>query len=203
MPRLDLKRAAYLQVRLSRLVEARDNFRYPPKLIGGVDVAYRRGVAIGVAVVLDYESLEEVEHRKYAIKVDVPYIPTFLAFREIPAMVGALNSLENRPDIVLVDSHGLMHPRGLGAASHLGVVMEMPTIGVAKSPLVGRVRGDNFIEYRGRIVGYMMNRNLYISVGHRVSLRTAIRIVGRVTRGTIPEPTRLAHNYSSIYKSRM
>ena len=81
--------------------------------------------------------------------------------------------------------------------------MEMPTIGVAKSPLVGRVRGDNFIEYRGRIVGYMMNRNLYISVGHRVSLRTAIRIVGRVTRGTIPEPTRLAHNYSSIYKSRM
>ena len=113
MPRLDLKRAAYLQVRLSRLVEARDNFRYPPKLIGGVDVAYRRGIAIGVAVVLDYESLEEVEHRKYAIKVDVPYIPTFLAFREIPAMVGALNSLENRPDIVLVDSHGLMHPRGL------------------------------------------------------------------------------------------
>ena len=113
MPRLDLKRAAYLQVRLSRLVEARDNFRYPPKLIGGVDVAYRRGIAIGVAVVLDYESLEEVEHRKYVIKVDVPYIPTFLAFREIPAMVGALNSLENRPDIVLVDSHGLMHPRGL------------------------------------------------------------------------------------------
>lgn len=193
MVRLDLKKAAYLQRRLSSLVKTYDDYREPIEYICGVDVAYKRRYSIGAATLLKYDTLDLIEYGVYITESRVPYIPTYLAFREIEPMAGAIRKLSIRPDIVLVDSHGLIHPRGLGAASHLGVVLNIPTIGVAKSPLVGKPNEEGIIYLNGRPVGYKVSDRLYISIGHRVSLTSAIKIVLSVLRDSVPEPTRLAH----------
>ena len=200
MPRLNLKKAAYLQRRLAGKVITVDDFNKPIRYIGGVDVAYKRRMGIGVATLLEYDSMKLVEYKHYITEVDVPYVPTFLAFREIPPMVGAIEKLDRKPDIMLVDAHGLVHPRGLGAASHIGVVLDIPTIGVAKSPLVGKVDEEGYIVYKGKRVGYKLGPKLYVSIGHRVSLETAIEIVKNTLRNSIPEPTRLAHIYANKLK---
>ena len=193
MVRLDLKKAAYLQRRLSSLVKTYDDYKTPIEYIGGVDVAYKKKYSIGVATLLKYDTLELIEYGVYITESRVPYIPTYLAFREVEPMAGAIMKLNIKPDIVLVDSHGLIHPRGLGAASHLGVVLDIPTIGVAKSPLVGKPDEEGIIYLNGRAVGYKVSDRLYISIGHRVALPSAIKIVLHVLRDTVPEPTRLAH----------
>ena len=193
MVRLNLKKAAYLQRKLSELVITKDMFNKPIKYIAGVDVAYKKKYAIGVAYILDYDKVEPLTYSVYIVESKVPYIPTYLAFREIWPMAGALLKLKIKPDITLVDSHGLIHPRGFGAATHLGVVLNLPTIGVAKSPLVGKVDKDGYIHVNNKKVGYKFSPKLYISIGHRVSLESAIEIVKHVLRNSIPEPTRLAH----------
>ncbi len=200
MVRINLRKAAYLQRKLSSLVKTYDEFNQPIRYIAGVDVAYRKGKAIGVAALLDYKDLNLIEYGIYITESRVPYIPTYLAFREIPPMVGAIKRLSIEPDITLVDSHGLIHPRGLGAASHLGIVLNIPTIGVAKSPLVGKPNEDGYIILNGRKVGYKVSDKLYISIGHRVSLNSAIKIVLHVLRNVVPEPTRLAHNKATEIK---
>jgi deoxyribonuclease V len=137
---------------------------------------------------------------------DFPYVPGYLGFREVPALVAAWARLSPRPDLLLVDGQGLAHPRGLGLASHLGVVLDIPTIGVAKSLLVGEATpgpeaGDTApILHKGAVIGMALRtrrgaRPLYVSVGHRVSLGTAVALVRAACDGRrLPVPIRAAHD---------
>ncbi|HEW94330.1 endonuclease V [Candidatus Geothermarchaeota archaeon] len=185
---------------LANKVILKDNFHNPPRNIAGVDVAYIGEYGLGAAVLLDYEGLHTIDEKAALIKVDIPYIPTFLAFRELPPIIKALKRLRTKPDIIMVDAHGRMHPRRCGAASHLGVVLNIPTIGVAKSRLIGKETNNGVIIDKGEVIGIKLDRNVYVSIGHRISLETAVKIVSKTKIYKIPEPVRRAHNYAERVK---
>jgi len=202
--KIDLRKARYAQILISKKAIEEDSFNHPIRNVGGVDVAFKSNYSIGAAVVLSYDDLRVLEKAFYVSEVKVPYIPTYLAFREIRAMIGAVNRLSIKPDMVLVDAHGKCHPRRAGEATHLGVVLDIPTIGVAKSHLTGKEREDGYIvDNDGEVLGYHLMPNVYVSVGHRISLKTAIKIVKKLTVYGIPEPTRQAHIYANEVKSKL
>ncbi len=199
------------QRRLAEKVSEEDEAR-PPRTFGGVDVAYAGDRAFAAAVVLDAGTLEARETRACEVDVDFPYIPTFLAFREFPAVRAALEELRTKPDVVFVDGHGRLHPALFGFACFAGVQLEVPTIGIAKHPLAGRaapasehLHGAVPLELEGRVRGYAWAppgaaRAFYISVGHRVSLPTALAMAQRATRQKYPEPLLLADRLSKERK---
>jgi len=148
---------------------------------------------------------------------DLPYLPGFLAFREAPALVQTYQQLcgpnnEGRPDCLIVDGHGVSHPRGLGIASHLGVLLDCPSIGVAKSILVGKPDGELGnqvgdtvpLRWKGQVLGLVLRTRpnvqpVYVSIGHRVSLETALDVVLKcLGKYRLPEPTRQAHNAANV-----
>jgi len=186
----------------------RDALREPVRLVAGADVSYDRGspVLYAAVVVLDAESLELVEIGAATLRATFPYVPGYLSFRELPALLAAFAQLLRRPDLVLCDGHGRAHPRRFGLACHLGVALDLPVIGCAKSRLVGTHRkpgprrGAHVALCNGaeRIGSVLRTRKgvapVYVSVGHRVSLATARRLVLRFTpRFRVPEPIRAAH----------
>lgn len=199
--------AAGLQRRLARVVVDRDEFS-PPRLVGGADLSYDRssGLFLAAVVCLDGKSGALVEVGRHVGRIAFPYVPGFLSMREGPGLIRALEGMRHRPDLLICDGHGRAHPRRLGLASHVGVALDLPTIGVAKSRLTGRHRepgarrgcsvalvdGEEII---GRVVRTRTGvRPVFVSVGHRVSLRSAVRICLKWARPyRLPEPTRLAH----------
>lgn len=199
--RIDLEKARRVQMIMAKKAIEEDDFNKPLKYVAGIDVAFKSNFSIGSAVVLDFENLNVLEKSFYVTEVKVPYIPTYLAFREIMAMVGAIRKLSIKPDIVLVDAHGKCHPRRAGEATHLGVLLNIPTIGVAKSYLTGKERDDGYIVDGDEVLGYRLKSNVYISVGHKISLKTAIEVVKKLTINEVPEPTRQAHIYANEVKS--
>ena len=176
--------------------------------IAGLDVSYAKGsntVWAGV-VVLDFPSLVKIEERWAQSKVSFPYIPGLLSFREIPALLDVLRNIEVEPDLIFCDGQGIAHPRGLGIASHLGVLLRKPTIGCAKSRLVGEFdpvgedRGEHvYLRYQNRIIGAVVRtrsrvKPVFISPGYGVVLKDCIRFVLETCPTyRIPEPTRQAH----------
>ncbi|MEM2153363.1 MAG: endonuclease V [Nitrososphaeria archaeon] len=201
--RIDLEKARRIQMMFAKKVLEEDNFEMPIKYVGGIDVAFKSKYSIGAVVVLDFEKLNVIERKFYVSETSVPYIPTYLAFREISVMVGAIRKLSIKPDIFLVDAHGKCHPRRAGEATHLGVLLNVPTIGVAKSYLTGKEREDGFIVDDNEVLGYRLKPNVYISVGHRISLRTAIEIVKKLIIDGMPEPTKQAHIYANEVKNML
>lgn len=198
------------QRRLSRRVsEVDEGGRI--RLVAGADVAYADDIAHAVAVSWDVDAHEATEIVESTTRVDFPYIPTYLGFRELPAIRAAVTALRERPDILLVDGHGRLHPVLFGFACYAGVSLDLPTIGVAKHSLVGRPRpserrGDAVpIAHQGAVRGVAWTppggaRPCFISVGHRISLETAVRTVRDVTIRSIPEPLRLADQMSKKRK---
>ena len=182
------------------------------ELIAGVDVsgANRDGMARGAIVVLRYPSLEVVERSVVAMEAGFPYVPGLLSFREMPLIIAACRQLSTTPDLFVVDGQGLAHPRRLGLASHLGLVLDVPTIGCAKSILCGK-HGDLGDEPGDRAplvdnsetVGAALRtkrhvKPVYISIGHMIGLDEACRWVLACCKGyRLPEPTRLAHQAAS------
>jgi len=192
-----VSKAHKAQLLLSKRIVA-DN-RLPKKLhrIAGVDVAYYGEVAVSAVAVLDYDSLELLERQTATIQVKFPYIPTLLSFREIPPAVACIKKLKVQPDVVLADGQGFAHPYQFGFASHLGVAIGKPTIGVAKSRLIGEpmtTAGHVFLFQKGQIIGEVVTtkagvKPVYVSVGHLISLGTAVKIVKHcVLNSKIPEP---------------
>lgn len=201
--RIDLEKARRIQMLIAKKVLEEDNFEMPIKYVGGVDVAFKSKYSIGAVVVLDFEKLNVIERKSYVSEVNVPYIPTYLAFREIRVMVGAIKKLSIKPNVFLVDAHGKCHPRRAGEATHLGVLLNVPTIGVAKSYLTGKEMEDGFIVDDNEVLGYRLKQNVYISVGHRISLQTAIEIVKKLIIDEMPEPTKQAHIYANEVKNML
>ncbi len=204
--------ARELQKTLASRLLLSDDFG-PLRLIAGVDVGFEEGGAItrAAAVLLDAESLELRAQTIARVPTCMPYIPGLLSFRELPAVLQALEALGQVPDLVFSDGHGIAHPRGLGIAAHLGIITGLPTIGVAKKILTGQHeplgerRGDQVAlqDKVGRQIGTVLRskdkvRPLIVSPGHRVSLQSAPALVMRyVTRYRLPEPTRLADRLAS------
>lgn len=179
-----------------------------PKLVAGVDISSTRAsaVATGAVVVLAYPELSVVERSVVKGEVDFPYVPGLLSFREAPLILAACERLVHTPDVILVDGQGIAHPRRLGLASHIGLLLDLPTIGCAKSILCGYhgLVGDeagSFAEIsdNGEVIGAALRtktgvRPIYVSIGHKVDLQSAVSWAMRCCRGyRMPEPTRLAH----------
>jgi len=182
------------------------------KTVAGVDVGFERAGAVtrAAVVVLDFPSLEPREQAVARQPTRFPYVPGFLSFREAPAVLAALEQLRQAPDLLLCDGQGIAHPRRFGIACHLGVLTDIPSIGVAKSRLIGthgtvpEEKGAWVpLMEAGEVIGAVLRtRNgvkpLYVSIGHRVSLDTAIDYVLRcTTKYRLPETTRLADRLAS------
>jgi deoxyribonuclease V len=167
--------------------------------ICGVDVAYRNNIAYCSAVIMNKVSMKVQHSINLTLKVKHHYVPSFLMLMESEPIINILKSLENRIDILLIDGHGVLHPRRCGLASYVGVIIDRPTIGVAKSMLCGIVRENNFIDVDGVTSGFILTKEkkkpLYVSVGHKINLIDAIEIVMQLVKPKerIPEPLRLAH----------
>jgi deoxyribonuclease V len=180
--------------------------------VAGVDASYHRaaGVTRAAATLLGYPGLEPVSRRVVQRRTRFPYVPGYLSFREAPALLAALGGLPRRPDLILCDGHGLAHPRRFGLASHLGVLLDIPSIGVAKSRLVGshgsvpEARGE-WVPLRdgAETIGAVLRtragvRPVYVSIGHRVDLETSVEVVLHCApRYRLPEPIRRAHALAS------
>jgi deoxyribonuclease V len=180
--------------------------------VAGVDVGFERGGGVmrAAVAVLTFPGLELVDHAVARLPTRFPYVPGLLSFREMPALLAALDRLRIPPDVILCDGHGLAHPRRFGIASHLGVYCGIPTVGVAKSRLTGehgspaQRRGAWVpLRDRGETIGAVLRSKantspIYISIGHRVSLPAAVRLVlACTTRFRLPETTRWAHRLAS------
>jgi deoxyribonuclease V len=177
------------------------------RTVAGIDMS-AKDVARAAVVVLSYPELETLEIARAERPLVFPYVPGFLSFREGPAVLAAFDKLTRTPDLLMFDGQGIMHPRRLGIAAHLGVLLDLPSIGCAKSPLVGRPTGElgpdpgEWVEmtHRGSVIGAMVRtkknvKPLYISVGHKIDLAGAVQWVLACCRGyRLPEPTRRAHN---------
>lgn len=186
----------------------------PPAIgrVAGIDVGFEERGAItrAAVVVLDFSSLMVEETKITHLETRFPYIPGLLSFREAPAILNALADLKIKPDLLMVDGQGLAHPRRFGIACHLGLLCELPAIGVAKSILVGahsplgesRGAWQPLLE-KGEVIGAVLRtrtgmKPIYISIGHRIDLETARKLVLDCSRGfRLPEPIRLAHKLAS------
>lgn len=212
--KFSLEKAQAMQLQLSKLVIRNDTYLENVHSVAGVDVAYLKETSIGAVVVLDFPSLSPIESQIAYVKTRFPYIPTLLSYREIPPALSAIRKLQTHPDVFLVDAHGILHPRQLGFAAHLGLVVDKPTIGVAKNPLCGNAesgtgQGWVHITDRGEIIGAKLfttarKKPVYVSIGHKISLQRAIDIVTRCTKSHItPEPTRKAHLVATGEKMKL
>ncbi|MBZ4039696.1 deoxyribonuclease V [Novilysobacter selenitireducens] len=200
------------QVELAARVSLHDALPCPLRRIAGLDVGFEDGGATtrAAAVLIDARTGSVIEQHVARIETRMPYIPGFLSFRELPALVEALAMLSSTPDLVFVDGHGVAHPRGLGVAAHIGVETGLPVIGVAKKVLVGEFEepgpmpGDRTpLLYKGQRIGTVLRsklrcRPLIVSPGHRVSHETAFeQVLVRLAGYRLPEPTRLADRLAS------
>ncbi len=204
---VDARRAQAIQRELAGQI-SRNGAVIRPRLLAGIDVSVSRfgGTATAAVVVLDYPGLEVVEVQTARGEPGFPYVPGLLSFREAPLALAACAKLNATPDLVIVDGQGIAHPRRLGLASHLGLLLDVPTIGCAKSRLCGQHHepGDEAGSHaeltdNGEVIGAVLRtragvKPVYISTGHKIDLDGAIHWTLKLSRGyRLPEPTRLAH----------
>ena len=187
--------AIRLQKEVAKKVVSKDDFDRIDRVCG-VDVAYSGDTAYCSAVVMEGRSVAETVDSQTAAMY--PYVPGLLMLREAGPVLQTLGMLKSGFDLLLVDGHGLLHPRKCGLACYVGVTLDKPVIGIAKSRLCGTVRPDGFVELGGEVLGYAFSKKLYVSAGHRISLETAMAIVKEL--GT--EPLRLADANSKAQKRR-
>lgn len=207
--------AIQLQKQLAFEVVAHDDFDKSIKTVAGIDLGYdaRNDTSRAAAVVLSFPELALLETAEALLPIQFPYVPGLLSFRETPVAVKALEKLKITPDLILCDGQGLAHPRRFGVACHIGLIADVPTVGVAKSLLVGKFEGLG--ETRGSITP-LVHRNeqvgvalrtkdkvqpVFVSVGHRIGLETATEIVLQCApKYRLPETTRLADKLASYRK---
>ncbi|WP_315789407.1 deoxyribonuclease V [Fischerella sp. JS2] len=209
---LSVEEAIAIQEQMQAEVITSDQLQQPVQYVAGVDMGFEADGTISRAAVavLSFPELELQETSIARRPTSFPYIPGFLSFREIPAVLDALEKIKITPDLILCDGQGIAHPRRFGIACHLGVIIDIPTIGVAKSLLVGKheelpdTRGSwQPLIHKGEIVGAVLRtrvgvKPVYISSGHRISLPTAIDYVLRCTpKYRLPETTRIADKLAS------
>jgi len=183
--------------------------------ISAADQAFLDNRIISGILIMDFSSLEITE-RAFSIEpISFPYIPTFLSFREGPAIVKAFEKLKTRPDLLLIDGAGINHPRSAGLATHIGVALDVPTIGITKKILCGEgeqpsdVGEASPLVYRNKRVGWLLkstkkSKPIVVAPGHRISLESSLSIVKACLRDhKLPEPSRLVHEYANACKKEL
>jgi deoxyribonuclease V len=203
--------AKQIQLELAQKVSLKDQFEVP-RFVAGVDVGFtEKGKTTCAAIaVLNYPELSLFDKSIARCKTVFPYVPGYLSFRELPAVLKALDQLKTIPDMFLCDGQGIAHPRRFGLACHLGVMTNIPSIGVAKSRLIGTYlepgpeKGDwSDLFDNGEHIGIVLRtrtriKPLFISPGHRISMRSAMQwVINCTTRYRLPETTRYAHKLAS------
>jgi len=206
----DLEKLRKIQTETAAKVILEDRFEGPIERVTGFDTAFLDKEAIAGAVTVNYHTMQVMEKKAIKQKMAFPYIPTFLSFREGPLIIKLVKRLKSKPDVLMLDSQGIAHPLFCGCASYVGVMLNQPTIGVAKSKLCGdytqnpeKVGEWVPLRYEGRTVGAVLLskrhcKPIFVSVGHMMTLETAIRVVKHFLIGhKIPEPIRLAHDFTN------
>jgi deoxyribonuclease V len=173
----------------------------------GIDVSYKELNAFCSAVIVNKNTLESIEIANEKSTVKYPYIPGLFILKEAKPLLKILRLLKKSFDVLLVDGHGILHPRKCGLACYIGIIIDKPTIGVAKNLLCGSILENNYIEYNKKILGYRIRKNnkkdIYVSIGHKISLETAVNIVINLTKKKefIPEPLKIADRNSKKYSN--
>jgi deoxyribonuclease V len=209
----NLKELRDLQKKIAKRIILKDLFRKPITSIMGIDLAFKDDRAITAYVMITFPS-QKIIHKKIAISpIEFPYIPTLLSFREGPPIVKGINSLDVKPDVFMINAHGIAHPLFCGCASHVGVLTQTPTIGVAQNNLCGKYKVtpeevDRYepLFYKNKGVGWIFKskkgcRPIFISPGHLVSLESSIEITRRcIGKYKLPSPLYYAHKLASETK---
>lgn len=175
------------------------------KTIAGIDVSYKDNDGFGVAVVMDINNLQIKEIVTTYSKVRFPYIPTYLSYHELPIALKLIKKLDIIPDVIIFDGNGVLHPHSLGLATHGGIILKIPTIGIAKKLLCGELKESNITDnleldviLNGRVVGYGLRskkgiKPVFVSPGNEMSLSTSLSIAKKIIKSRVPEPIRQAH----------
>jgi deoxyribonuclease V len=192
------EKAVALQRRLAPFVKTESKLPKQISCIVGCDATYIRGTTIAAAVSIDYGNLSLRRSEVVEEATTFPYIPGLLAFREGAPVLHAIRGLGETSYLCMVDGHGVAHPRRFGLACFVGLALDRPTVGVAKNPLYGTVKGGRVLDERGCVVAELMTlpetkKTIYVSVGHKISLRDAVQVVRRCLTPQGPLPIRLAH----------
>lgn len=203
------------QQELARLVQIQKP-DFTPTLIAGCDSSFIGATILSVFVVLTYPGLDLLETQWHHGPTELPYIPGFLAFREAPNLLRAYEKLHAVPDLIMVDGHGISHPRRLGIASHLGVLQQKPTMGVAKKILVGKYvepgpskGGYTPLIHRGDLIGYRLRtkekvKPVFVSPSNLLDQVAAMELaLATALKQKLPEPTWLADHYAEVYKQEV
>lgn len=186
-----------------RLEDVFDNI----KTVAGFDVAFPKNdfdECVGACVVMDYKTWDVIEEKTVSMKTLFPYIPTYLSFREFPVINKIFNKLEVDPSVLMMDGNGILHPYSIGIASYAGVKLFKPSIGVAKSLLFGKLENET-VKFNGEKIGMpffssaRIIRPVYVSPGNMISFDTALKVVRKMSKFRIPEPTRRAHILASAF----
>lgn len=214
---VDVEEAVRIQRQLARAIEMEDRLGSEPRYVAGVDVAYEKGNEnriFGAIVVVDIKTSETTAVATCQGTVEFPYVPGLFAFRELPHLLNAFERLDREPDLVICDGQGVAHPRRCGIASHLGVLLDIPAVGCAKTRFIGTFeelgveRGSTSpLKDEGEVIGSVLRtqdgvKPLFVSIGHRVSLETAqswiLRLANRYRQ---PEPIRRANELANTLRS--
>ncbi|MBD3249431.1 endonuclease V [Candidatus Woesearchaeota archaeon] len=197
----DVRKFEQEQLKLAKKVVKKDDIE-EIRLVGGVDQTFDGNKVISAAVIIDYATKKIIERKYVIVEAKIPYIPEFLSYRESPAAVEAFLKLEKKPDVLMVDAHGTSHPRGIGMASHLGLLLDIPTIGVAKNILCGKLdHGKLYVDGKVKareLITKEHAKPIYVSAGHRVCLKTSFEIAKNCVMlpHKLPEPLYQAHRYA-------
>ncbi|MGQ9509170.1 MAG: deoxyribonuclease V [Thermodesulfobacteriota bacterium] len=204
---VDIKKAIQIQSQLREKLLLKKDFKKVEK-IGGADVSYSKGgeLLYGAIVVFSYPEMDPIDSATAEGRISFPYIPGLLSFREGPILIQVFEKLRVKPDLMIFDGHGIAHPRTVGLASHLGLCLELPSIGCGKTPLIknfqtpGPSKGSFEWIYLGqKKVGVALRtkekvKPVFVSPGHRIDLKSSVQIILEACRGyRIPEPLRRAH----------
>jgi len=201
---MDKTQAINLQKELAKKVISKNRLPSKIKTICGVDVSYKDNKAYCSAVILDKKSLSIIELKNSSCTVSVSYIPGLFMLRETKPILLTIKKLQENFDVLLVDGHGVLHPRNCGLACYVGLKLDKPVIGIAKKLLCGEIQPDSKITLDGKILGHEIinKKTIYVSVGHKISLHTAKKIVKEMIRDNnwYPEPLRIADQNSKRFR---
>jgi deoxyribonuclease V len=209
-----LAEARKIQIDLAGRIEFK-SIAGMPEVVAAGDIAYSSKEKIFFACAVVFKGSDIIEEKYETGKEIFPYIPGFLSFREVPPLLRCFAELKNKPELVFVDGHGIAHPRKLGLASHLGLWLDIPTIGIAKKKLVGKYKEPvdetgfySYLTYREEVVGAALKcrkgtKPVFVSSGHLIDLDSSLKIVKQTIDGyRIPYPTRIADKLVAEYKRK-
>ncbi|MGE9516482.1 MAG: deoxyribonuclease V [Solitalea-like symbiont of Tyrophagus putrescentiae] len=211
---ISIEQAKQIQQELLKKLQIKE-YKDPINTIAGADISFNisSNVAYGCIVILDFGTLKPIYLSLAKGTLNFPYIPGYLAFREMPILFKAWEQMQVKPDILMVDGHGISHPKQMGIATQLGILLNQTTIGCAKNLLCGNYSEPNpikgsikYLEYQDTILGAIMRsktnvKPIYISPGHKINLEASIKITEKcITKYRIPEPTRQAHKIVNLFR---